>query len=78
MRHLYKMAQKYHCPRCGSKDIIEYYDYIECIKCNLEFDNEFLGVIPDEDILSRQELQGISSTFIEKDPKKKKKDNTTF
>ena len=67
------MKQKFHCPRCGSQDIIEYYDFIECPKCNLEFDKEFLGIIPDEDILSRQELEGISSTFLDKDPEDKKK-----
>jgi hypothetical protein len=73
MRYLYKMTQKFHCPRCRSKDIIEYDDFIECPKCDLEFDKEFLGVIPDEDILSRQELIGISNTFTEKGNNLKRK-----
>jgi len=29
---------KYHCPRCGSNNIMEYESVIECLDCNLEFD----------------------------------------
>jgi transcription elongation factor Elf1 len=78
MRYLYRMKQKFHCPRCGSKNIIEYDDFIECPKCDLEFDKEFLGIIPDEDILSRQELIAFTDAFVEKDLKKKKKNNSPF
>jgi hypothetical protein len=73
IRNLFSMKQKFHCPRCGSQDIIEYYDSIECPKCNLEFDKEFLGIIPDEDILARQELERFTRTFLEKDSKRKEK-----
>jgi hypothetical protein len=71
MRYFYQMSKKDHCPRCRSKDIIEYDDFIECPKCDLEFDKEFLGVIPDEDILARQELIGIANSLMDLERQKK-------
>ncbi|MFX1315693.1 MAG: hypothetical protein ACFE9T_07505 [Promethearchaeota archaeon] len=57
------MPAKFHCPRCKSKEILEYDTFIECKKCNLEFDKKFLGKIDDENILSRQELKGFYESF---------------
>ncbi|MFX1411236.1 MAG: hypothetical protein ACFFA6_12880 [Promethearchaeota archaeon] len=57
------MPAKFHCPRCKSKEIFEYDTFIECKKCNLDFDKEFLGKIDDENILARQELKGFYESF---------------
>ncbi|NVM35483.1 MAG: hypothetical protein HWN81_07795 [Candidatus Lokiarchaeota archaeon] len=57
---------KFLCPRCKSEDILEFDDFISCNKCDLDFDKEFLGVIDNENILSRQELKGIIDAFYDK------------
>ncbi len=41
----------YRCPRCKNEDIIEYEEFIECPKCNLDFDID-LGLINKEDLRS--------------------------
>ena len=50
---------EYYCPRCQSRDVIDYGDFIHCLNCELDFNKELIGQIDDEDILSRQELGGI-------------------
>ena len=59
----------YICPRCGSRDISEFDDFISCNKCNLDFDKKFLGVIDNENILSRQDLKGTVDVFDDDDEK---------
>ena len=61
---------EYHCPRCQNENIIELGDSIYCPKCDLDFDKEFLGVMPDEDVLSRQELGGVVNSFTDEEKKK--------
>lgn len=58
---------KYYCPRCKSRDIIEYETFIECPKCKLEFEKEFFGVVDDENMLARQEVRGFIDSFDEND-----------
>lgn len=54
---------KYYCPRCKSRDIIEYETFIECPQCRLEFEKEFFGVVDDENMLARQEVMGFIDSF---------------
>jgi len=63
MRNSTSMIKKVHCPRCKSEDIIEYDEFIHCIKCKLDFDKKFLNKIDDDDILARQEVGGFYGTF---------------
>lgn len=58
---------KYYCPRCKSRDIIEYKNSIECPKCKLEFDKELFGVVDDENMLARQEVRGFLNSFEDED-----------
>ncbi len=66
---------EYYCPRCQSRDVIDYGDYIHCLNCELDFNKELIGQIDDEDILSRQELGGFTKAFEDdfERPKKRKK-----
>ena len=57
------MNDEYYCPRCKSSDVEDWGEIIYCPHCDLEFDNEFIGEIDDEDILSREELAAFSKTF---------------
>jgi len=60
------MIQKkdFNCPRCKSKNVINYEDTIECVKCKLEFYKKDLIDIKDEStILSIQEKKNIIGTF---------------
>ncbi len=65
----------FHCPACKNEDIIEFTDHIHCPICNLDYDKEFLGVMDDENMLSRQELGGIVNAFDDEDKKKMLKDD---
>ncbi|MFX1478340.1 MAG: hypothetical protein ACFFCI_09415 [Promethearchaeota archaeon] len=74
------MTKKYHCPRCGSTDIVEYESTFDCTHCRdtsglpLEFKKEFIGKIPDNEILAIQEMGAIFDEFEElKDEDKAKK-----
>lgn len=57
------MSAPYYCPRCQSREILEYSEFIECPKCRLDFDKDLFGKIPDKDILSRQEMVSILKPF---------------
>lgn len=66
--------ENYHCPQCKKTEFVDYGDTVECTTCLIEFDKKLLGKIPDDEILSRQEVHGILDEFEElKDPKKAKK-----
>jgi len=54
---------EYYCPRCQSRDVIDYGDFIHCLNCELDFNKELIGQIDDEDILARQELGGFTKAF---------------
>ena len=61
-----RMPSEYYCPNCRSEDVIVYDKHIECPHCNLHFSIEDLeSDIDDENILSKQELQGIADSFEE-------------
>ncbi|MFW9782576.1 MAG: hypothetical protein ACFFFB_09875 [Candidatus Heimdallarchaeota archaeon] len=65
---------KYHCPRCKTSKILEYDEFIECPKCLLDFDKQLFGKLPDDEMVSRQEMGAIFDSFEElKDPKKAKR-----
>ncbi len=68
------VEEKYHCPQCKKTEFIDYGETVECTTCLIEFDKKLLGKIPDDEILSREEMDGILGEFEElKDPKKAKK-----
>jgi len=56
------------------KKVIEYPNSIVCPDCLLEFDKEYIGVIPDDEILAHGEMHAVIDSFEElKDPKKAKR-----
>ena len=68
------MLNPFYCPRCKTSSIVEYPDTIECPDCFLEFNKNFIGVIPDDEILAIAEMDAIIEESGElKDPKKAKK-----
>ncbi|MFX1572776.1 MAG: hypothetical protein ACFFB0_08505 [Promethearchaeota archaeon] len=69
-----------YCPRCQSRDVIDYGDFIHCLNCELDFDKELIGKIDDDEILARQELGDFAKSFEDdfKTPKKHKKGHNTF
>ena len=74
MNLLNLVADKYHCPLCKNTEFIDYGKTVECTTCLIEFDKKLLGKIPDDEILSTQEIKGVLDEFEElKDPEKVKK-----
>lgn len=74
------MKTNYYCPRCHTAEISEYDETIECTKCldnsghPLEFEKRFIGEVPDDEILARQEMDSFVDVFEElKDSKKRKR-----
>ena len=74
------MKINYYCPRCGTTEISEYKDTFECTKCRdnngipLEFEKKFIGKIPNDEILTLQEMGSFVDVFGElRDAKKRKK-----
>jgi len=62
---------KYYCPKCKSKEIMEFGNSVYCSECDLEFSKDFIGKIEDSNVLSNQELNGVLDAFEEfKDPDK--------
>lgn len=58
------MGKNFYCPRCGSKDIIDYADTLDCPKCLLEFDKKDFEEIDDKAaILSIKEKLSILNVF---------------
>ena len=50
------MKEKFHCPRCKNKKIIDYGDTFDCPICNLEFEKKDFELFDDEsEILAIQE-----------------------
>ncbi len=67
------IKDKYHCPKCKKTEFADYGEVVECTTCLLEFDKNLLGKIPDDELLSREEMIGILGEFEElNDPKKAK------
>jgi len=46
----------YICPRCRSKDIIEYEESIECLNCTLEFDIKDFGLMDEENLITSNSI----------------------
>ncbi|KKM71596.1 hypothetical protein LCGC14_1429020 [marine sediment metagenome] len=68
------VRDKYHCPKCKRTEFVDYGKTVECTTCLIEFDKELLGKIPDDEILSLQEIKGVLDEFEElKDPEKVRK-----
>ncbi|MBD3341957.1 MAG: hypothetical protein GF353_22850 [Candidatus Lokiarchaeota archaeon] len=58
--------KEYYCPRCGSKDIVDYGDSFDCKHCVLEFDKKDFDQLPDkEDVLALEEKREIVHHFRE-------------
>lgn len=71
MTIFFLMPSAYRCPACGSDDVIDQGEVIECRSCRLEFFKEFLeDEIDEENLLSEQELKAFADAFDEDEKKK--------
>ena len=68
------MQSSYLCPRCNSRNILEYDDLIECLDCRLTFTKEILEEIDDEYVLSQEELKSFLDVFEELKEEKKRRE----
>ncbi|MFX0028919.1 MAG: hypothetical protein ACFE8B_06905 [Candidatus Hermodarchaeota archaeon] len=68
------MQLLYLCPRCNSRNILEYDDLIECLDCSLTFTKEILEEIDEEYILYQEELGSFLDVFEELKEEKKRRD----
>ena len=59
--------KKFHCPRCGNINIVEYDKSVECPLCSQEFSKEDLEHLNDEDVLSLEEKKAFLDIFGDKD-----------
>lgn len=57
------ISSQYHCPRCQSPKVYEGISTIYCPICKLTFDLKMLALFEDEEVLSNEELEGITRTF---------------
>ena len=57
------MDSLYHCPRCQSSNVNLNEEGVHCPLCKLTFDEKFLMMLDDEDILANEELEGIFNLF---------------
>jgi hypothetical protein len=72
-----KMPEEFRCPNCQSDEFIDYGELIECSQCGFEFFKEILDSdMEEENILSDQELEGLTEAF--QDEFKDKKDRERF
>jgi len=53
------VKKKYHCPRCGNEDIVNYTDSFDCPTCKLEFEKKDCDELEDSQILAVEEKLGI-------------------
>jgi len=53
------------CPRCGSSDLLEYSDVVECGECHLTFRKRFLDTMDDDEILAEEEKKAFLDAFLE-------------
>jgi len=73
MRALINNSPKYYCPRCNSTEIVDHGEYIECLKCCLDFFKDHIGEINNKNILAAEELKGIIDSFEDLKDKKIRK-----
>ncbi|MBD3338036.1 MAG: hypothetical protein GF353_02935 [Candidatus Lokiarchaeota archaeon] len=58
--------RSYHCPRCGSEDIVDYGETFDCKHCVLEFEKKDFDLIEDEaNILAIEEKREVASDLYE-------------
>ncbi|TFF90252.1 MAG: hypothetical protein EU548_03960 [Promethearchaeota archaeon] len=50
--------RKYHCPRCGNEDIVDYTESFDCPSCKLEFEKKDCDELEDSQILAVEEKLG--------------------
>lgn len=53
------IEKKYHCPRCGNEDIVEYTDSFDCPSCEREFEKKDCDELENSQILSVEEKMRI-------------------
>lgn len=58
-----KKKRDLYCPKCKSKEIYDYGDRFECMKCMEEFYKEDFFNIPDDEILSVREKLKLAKIF---------------
>ncbi|MFX1279901.1 MAG: hypothetical protein ACFFA3_10830 [Promethearchaeota archaeon] len=68
------MQSSHLCPRCNSRNILEYDDLIECLDCNLTYTKEILEEIDDEYFLSLDDLGSFMDVFEEFKEEKNRRD----
>ncbi|MFW9972390.1 MAG: hypothetical protein ACFFDF_19555 [Candidatus Odinarchaeota archaeon] len=70
-----QIPSDFRCPNCGCVEFIDYGEFIECKNCRLEYFKEFIGSeIDEENLLSDQDLEGLSDSFSElKDEKTRRR-----
>jgi ribosomal protein S27AE len=51
------------CPRCGSPNLLEYGDIVECGECHLTFRKRFLDEMDEDEILAEEEKKGFLDAF---------------
>ncbi|TFG21517.1 MAG: hypothetical protein EU529_13370 [Promethearchaeota archaeon] len=64
------VEKKYHCPRCGNKDIVDYTESFDCPSCKLEFEKKDCDELEESQILAVEEKLGVFDA-IGLEPKKK-------
>ena len=52
------IEKKYHCPRCGNKDVIYYSHSFDCPSCEREFEKKDCDELEDSQILAVEEKLG--------------------
>ena len=53
------VEKKYHCPRCGNEDVVNYTNSFDCPSCRLEFDKQDCDELEDSQILAVKEKLGF-------------------
>ncbi len=58
------MEEKYDCPRCGGKNIVDHEESIDCVDCKLEFHKHDIDTNPNKLlVLSIQEKMAVLDEF---------------
>lgn len=66
-----RMPKEYHCPRCKSKNVVNYSSHIKCLECGKSFFiRDIESGIDEENISSVDELDAFAGAFSEEERKK--------
>ncbi|MEJ2250597.1 MAG: hypothetical protein P8Y70_08530 [Candidatus Lokiarchaeota archaeon] len=66
-----KKAKKYECPRCGSKEVVNFKNVIFCKECREKFNKQDLEEFDKDQVLSSKEKSDVFQAFkdfAERDP----------